>query len=304
MAATRPCGPHAGTARVHYRDDPVWQNRPPWRRHLYRVIFEHDTPGGKLFDVALIIAILTSVAAVMLESVASVRARHGGMLRTAEWIFTVVFTIEYALRLVSARAAGRYARSFFGLVDVLSVLPSYLSVIVPGGQALAVIRVLRVMRVFRVLKLAQFVGSEQFLIRALRASGYKIIVFLVAVLTTVVVVGSIMYFIEGPESGFTSIPTGVYWAIVTITTVGFGDITPLTPLGQALAAVLMVLGYGIIAVPTGIVSAEMIQAQTRGPDGAPIGRACPACGRGALLSDSRFCRHCGDSLPPVAPAGP
>lgn len=291
-----PYGPPGPGARGYdYRRDDRLLARPRWRRELYRVIFEHDTSAGKLFDIGLIIFILASVAAVMLESVEPIRLRHGTALRTLEWAFTVTFTIEYAARLVSAPAATRYARSFFGLIDVLAILPSYLSVIVPGGQALAVVRILRVLRVFRVLKLAQFVGSERIMLQALRSSAHKIIVFLIAVVTVAVVIGTMMYFIEGAGAGFTNIPLGVYWAIVTVTTVGFGDITPQTPLGQALAAVLMILGYGIIAVPTGIVSAEMIQGQRRGEEEAE-GRRCERCGRGGLLVDSAFCRHCGARL--------
>jgi len=321
---------------VDYRTDPVLATRPRWRRELYRIIFEHDTPGGKLFDIALIAAILASVAAVMLESVRDVTVRVGGTLRAAEWAFTVLFTIEYVLRLASARGARRYARSFFGVIDLLAILPTYLSVLVPGGQALAVVRVLRVLRVFRVLKLARFVGSEQLMLRALRASAYKIAVFLVGVLSVVVVVGALMYFIEGPRNGFTSIPIAVYWAIVTVTTVGFGDITPLTTIGRLLASMLMILGYGIIAVPTGIVTAEVMVSRapsgpastpaatpggaTRGqPAGEPESaaaayaaldprprrgveaiddRACAGCGLSRHLSDARHCRRCGSALPP------
>lgn len=304
---------------VDYRSDPVLTARPRWRRELYRVIFEHDTPAGRLFDIVLIAAILASVAAVMLESVREVSQRYGGGLRAAEWVFTALFTIEYGLRLASARGARRYASSFFGVVDLLAIVPTYLSILVPGGQALAVIRVLRVLRVFRVLKLAQFIGSERLMLRALRASAYKIAVFLVGVLCVVTVVGSLMYFLEGAESGFTSIPIGVYWAIVTVTTVGFGDITPLTTAGQLLAAVLMILGYGIIAVPTGIVTAEMMtsrptglvpesagpaaveggRAAAPGDEGAIGVRPCAECGLGHHLSDARHCRRCGAPLPPV-----
>jgi len=288
---TTPYGPEGSL--YDYRSDPRLLARSRWRRELYRIIFEHDTPAGKFFDIALIVLILASVAAVMLESVETVRAQHGGRLRTLEWVFTVVFTIEYATRLASAPASGRYARSFFGVIDLLAILPSYLSVVVPGGQALAVVRILRVLRVFRVLKLAQFVGSERLMLRALRASAYKITVFLIAVVSVAIVIGATMYFIEGSSAGFTSIPVGVYWAIVTVTTVGFGDITPQTAMGQTLAAVLMILGYGIIAVPTGIVSAEMIQGQARQDS---LGRVCGGCGRGGLLDDSAFCRHCGANL--------
>lgn len=311
---------------IDYENHPVFRARPRWRRELHRIIFGHLTPGGKLFDVVLIITILMSVAVVMLESVTSVRARHGPTLRTAEWVITIAFTVEYALRLASAERARRYARSFFGVIDLLAILPTYVSLVVPGGQALAVIRILRVLRVFRVLKLAQFVGGEQLLLRALRASAYKIVVFLVAVLTIVVAVGAMMYVIEGPDSGFTSIPAGVYWAVVTLTTVGFGDITPVTALGQMLAAFLMVLGYGIIAVPTGIVTVEMMDRRGRSvapgvgsaepppaagdsgrsePPDSPAGQTrppsppvrCPHCGADGHPSDARFCRLCAAQLP-------
>ena len=289
-----------------WRTDPVLQSRPRWRRELYRIIFEHDTPAGKTFDIVLIPAILVSVFVVMVESVAEIRARSGATLLAAEWVFTFLFTVEYVLRLASARNARRYATSFFGFIDLLAILPTYLSVLVPGGQGLAVIRILRVLRVFRVLKLAQFVGSEQLMIRALRASAAKIVIFVVAVLSIVVVVGAAMHLLEGPERGFTSIPRSVYWAIVTVTTVGFGTITPQTPVGQLLAAALMIMGYGIIAVPTGIVTAEMT-AQRRGrvstaPDPATIVErlasevGCPECGRVGHDSDAVHCKYCGAFL--------
>lgn len=279
-------------------DDPPQRDsgypaRAAWRDDLYRIIFEHDTPAGKLFDVLLIAAILASVAAVMLESVESVRDRYGHGLRVAEWIFTGLFTIEYGLRLLAAPDAKRYARSFFGLVDLLAILPTYLSLLVPGGQAFAVIRILRVLRVFRILKLAQFVGSEMYLLRALRASAHKIVVFLVTVFSIVVVVGAAMYFVEGPETGFTSIPIGVYWAIVTLTTVGFGDITPQTGIGKAIASMVMILGYGIIAVPTGIVTAEMVSGARRVSSGH---RSCHTCGALEHTDDAQFCRFCGNAL--------
>jgi len=229
-----------------------------WRSKAYEVIFGHDTAAGKAFDVVLIVAILASVVIVMLDSVAALAAHHPAFFR-AEWIFTLLFTAEYVLRLLSVRRPSGYALSFFGIVDLLAVLPSYLSLLVPGGQYLIVIRILRVLRVFRVLKLAQYVGEARTLGLALRASRYKITVFLFTVLTIVVVVGSLMYLIEGPRHGFSSIPRGVYWAIVTLTTVGYGDIAPATPLGQAVAAMVMIMGYGIIAVPTGIVTAELTQ---------------------------------------------
>lgn len=292
---------------IDYENHPVFRTRPKWRCELHRIIFGHLTPGGKLFDLVLIAAILVSVAIVMIESVESVRERHGVALRATEWVFTVLFTLEYVTRLVAAERATRYARSLLGIIDLLAILPTYVSLLVPGGQAFTVIRILRVMRVFRVLKLAQFVGGEQVIIRALRASSYKIVVFLVAVLTTVVIVGSFMYFIEGPEQGFTSIPVGVYWAVVTLTTVGFGDITPHTAAGQILAAMLMILGYAIIAVPTGIVTVEMAAAGQRrvrlAPDEPREARqtgercVCLGCGAEGHDDDAICCKFCGLDLP-------
>jgi voltage-gated potassium channel len=277
--------------------------RPRWRRELYRIIFEHDTPGGRFFDLSLIVVILTSVVVVMLESVETVALQNRDMLRTVEWVFTGVFTVEYFTRLASARSARRYARSFFGLIDLLAILPSFLGLVVTGGQALAVVRVMRVLRVFRVLKLAQFIGSERIMIRALRQSAYKIAVFLFTVLTIVVVIGAAMYVIEGSENGFTSIPRSVYWAIVTVTTVGFGDITPATTIGQLLAAALMIGGYGIIAVPTGIVTAEMMarhQQEVELRMQPMLDLACQGCGAIEHVADAAFCRHCGIELPDAA----
>jgi len=267
---------------------------PGSRRALtYHVIFDSEDGWALVFDVCLILAILASVAAVMLDSVGSFEAQYGPQLRALEWTFTVLFTVEYGLRLWSVREPRAYALSFFGLIDLLAVIPTYLSLLFPGGQALAVIRVLRVMRVFRVLKLAQYVGEASVLGTALRAARYKIAVFLIAVLTVVVVVGSMMYLVEGPAAGFTSIPRGVYWAIVTLTTVGYGDIAPVTPFGQALASVVMIMGYGMIAVPTGIVTAEL----TALPRGRPAAaRDCPSCGHEEVDVDATFCRRCGTAL--------
>jgi voltage-gated potassium channel len=260
------------------------------------VIFGHETAAGKAFDVVLIGAILASVGIVMLDSVAALAAHHPAFLK-AEWIFTLLFTAEYVLRLLSVRRPSGYALSFFGVVDLLAVLPTYLSLLVPGGQYLIVIRILRVLRVFRVLKLAQYVGEARTLGSALRASRYKITVFLFTVLTLVVVVGSFMFLIEGPRHGFTSIPRGVYWAIVTLTTVGYGDIAPVTPIGQAVAAMVMIMGYGIIAVPTGIVTVELAhQAQRK-----PSTSVCSGCGRGDHDGDARFCKACGATLEKVLP---
>ncbi|HSC89785.1 MAG TPA: ion transporter [Polyangiaceae bacterium] len=231
------------------------------RRRLYIVIFEHDTRAGRAFDVALLWAILLSVLSVVLESVESVRSEYGAILRAVEWGFTGLFTIEYLLRLYCAPQRLRYPFSFFGLVDLVALLPSFVSVAMPGAQSLLVIRVFRLLRVFRILKLVHLHGQADTLLRAVRASIPKIVVFMGAVFTIVIIVGSAMYLVEGPSHGFDNIPQGMYWAIVTMTTVGFGDITPETPLGRVLAAVLMLMGYGILAVPTGIVSAEMVRAR-------------------------------------------
>lgn len=265
------------------------------RQRLHRVIFKHDTRAGRAFDIALLAAILLSVLVVLLDSVAAIAERFGPALSVLEWFFTILFTVEYVLRLYSAPNRGRYARSFFGIVDLLSIIPTYLSLIFPPGRFLLTIRVLRVLRVFRILKLVQFLGEADVLGRALRASRHKIGVFLLTVLTIVVIVGSLMYVIEGADTGFTSIPVSIYWAIVTMTTVGYGDIAPKTPLGQALASLLMITGFGIIAVPTGIVTVEIGKA--RGAGETP----CPRCRRTGHDGDAVFCKYCGEGLTP-APA--
>ena len=265
--------------------------RSRWRVRLHEVIFEADTPAGRGFDVGLLIAILVSVVAVMLESVADLRREYGGVLRAVEWIITVAFTVEYALRLVAVDHPWRYARSFFGIVDLLAIAPTYLALVVPEAHSLLVIRSIRLLRVFRILKLGHFLGEAQQLLTALRASRRKITVFLGGIVTSVVIVGTLMYVIEGEEHGFTSIPTSMYWAVVTMTTVGYGDIAPRTPLGQLLAALLMILGYAIIAVPTGIVSVELAHA------GRAISRqACPACGADGHDVDATHCKYCGAHL--------
>jgi voltage-gated potassium channel len=262
------------------------------RERLHEIIFEADTPSGRLFDVALLWAILLSVVTVMLDSVSWISARHGDLLRGLEWFFTALFTVEYLLRMYCVERPARYARSFFGLVDLVSVLPTYLSFFIAGTQSLLVIRALRLLRVFRVLKLAKYLGEAQVLMAALKASRPKIIVFVGTVLTVVVIVGAAMYLIEGEESGFDNIPRAMYWAIVTMTTVGYGDIAPKTVVGQSLAALLMILGYAIIAIPTGIVSAELV----RTPLGAVSTQACPACGAAGHDYDATFCKYCGSNL--------
>lgn len=265
-----------------------------WRARLHEVIFEADTPAGKAFDVTLIVAIITSVLVVVLESVQSVRVAHGPLLRHVEWGFTALFTVEYVLRLLAVARPLHYARSFFGVVDLLAILPTYLDLLLPGGRVLVVVRSLRILRVFRIFKLAEYVGQARVLRDALRASRYKITVFLVTVLSAVLIIGSLLYLVEGPASGFTSIPTSVYWAVVTLTTVGYGDIAPQTPFGQALAAGAMILGYGIIAVPTGIVTVELANAAR-----AQIStQACPVCGAEGHDVDARFCKRCGAPLGP------
>ncbi|MCA9639491.1 MAG: ion transporter, partial [Myxococcales bacterium] len=260
------------------------------REKLYVVIFEHDTRAGKAFDLALLWGVLLSVVVVIAESVDGVREGYGPVLRGVEWFFTVVFSIEYLLRIYSARNRFGYALSFFGLVDFLAVTPTFVALLAPGALSLVVVRVLRLLRVFRVLKLASFHGEGDALLRALRASGPKIVVFLGAVLSIVVIVGSAMYVIEGPKHGFTNIPRSMYWAIVTLTTVGYGDIAPQTATGQVLASTLMILGYAIIAVPTGIVSAEMSRATQQ------EAIQCDACGAAESRADARYCRRCGSTL--------
>jgi len=255
------------------------------------VIFEADTPAGRAFDVALLVAILVSVVVVMLESVVDIRREYGGVLRAVEWTITVLFTVEYVLRLLAVDHPWRYARSFLGLVDFLAVGPFYLTLILPEARSLVVVRAIRLLRVFRILKLAHFVGEAHQLVRALRASRRKITVFLGSVLTTVVIVGTVMYIVEGDENGFTSIPMSMYWAVVTMTTVGYGDIAPKTPLGRLLAAALMILGYGILAVPTGIVSVELAKTSH-----AVSGQACPGCGAEGHDVDASHCKYCGASL--------
>jgi voltage-gated potassium channel len=262
------------------------------RARLHEIIFEADTPEGRLFDLVLLVAIISSVAVVLLGSVASVRARVGPTLRAAEWGFTFLFTLEYILRLATVGRPLRYARSVYGMIDLLAILPSYISLLVPGAQSLLVVRLLRLLRVFRIFKLAEYLHESRTLAQALRASGRKIFVFLLTVMTIVVVVGALMYVIEGEEHGFTNIPLSIYWAVVTLTTVGYGDLAPATTAGRALAAVLMLTGYGIIAVPTGIVTAELTRVGSRQVST----QACPACGAEGHEQDAVFCRRCGTKL--------
>ncbi len=268
-----------------------------WRSRLHEVIFEADTPVGKAFDILLLWAILLSVLAVMLESVPTIGQPYQRILRLIEWGFTILFTLEYLLRLLTVRVPWRYALSFYGLVDLLAIIPTYLSLMLAGTHYFLVIRILRLLRVFRVFKLVRYTSEAQILLTALRASRPKITVFLGAVLSMVVVIGSLMYMIEGEENGFSSIPKGIYWAIVTLTTVGYGDITPQTAFGQFLSAIVMIIGYGIIAVPTGIVSAELAQAMREQPNTMQnFTRCCESCGGEGHDPDAIFCKFCAAPL--------
>ncbi|MGD8782467.1 MAG: ion transporter [Ignavibacteria bacterium] len=260
------------------------------RHKLHTIIFEADTPTGKLFDVVLIVTILLSVLVVMLDSIAELKLQYGNLFFTLEWVFTILFSIEYLLRLYSVSKPIKYAASFYGVIDLLAVLPTYFSLILPGSQYLLVIRILRVLRIFRVLKFVQFVAEAQLLGKALRASRKKITVFLFTVFTLVIIFGSLMYLIEGEENGFKNILHSIYWAIVTLTTVGYGDISPQTPLGRTLASVIMILGYGIIAVPTGIVTAELAVVKREST------QACPSCSREGHDEDAEYCKYCGEKL--------
>jgi len=265
-----------------------------WRLRLYTVIFEADTRAGRLFDQGLVLLILCSIAAVMAGSVQAIAVTYGRAFAILEWLFTIAFTLEYVARLACVRHPWRYARSFYGVIDLLALLPTYLALLVPEVHALIDVRVLRLLRVFRIFKLTAYLVEFQSLGRALAASRRKILVFLSAVLMIVLIMGTLMYVVEGPANGFTSIPTSVYWAITTMTTVGFGDITPKTDLGRLIASVMMLLGWGTLAVPTGIVTAEMT-ARRMGP--APTTRTCQECLSEGHLPEAVFCQHCGARLP-------
>ncbi|MCP5481953.1 MAG: ion transporter [Spirochaetales bacterium] len=269
---------------------------PGWRARLHEIIFEADTTAGKLFDVLLLWAIIASVVLMMLETVADIQLHYKRWIQIGEWAFTILFTIEYILRLATVRSPWRYARSFFGIVDLLAVLPAYLSLYFTGSYYLTVVRVLRLLRAFRIFKLARYLGAAEVLLLAMRAARPKIIVFLGAVSTIIVIVGTIMYIVEGPANGFTSIPVGIYYAVVTLTTVGYGDITPQTAIGKAIASMVMLLGYGIIAVPTGIVTAEIAVAMR--DHGQVSTQACPDCGQEGHAGDAKHCKHCGALLHP------
>ncbi len=265
-----------------------------YKKPLRVIIFGSHTPAGRNFDLILLVVILLSIALVMLESVAEVSNRYHDLIFIAEWIITGLFTIEYLLRIWITERPKTYILSFYGLIDFFAILPTYLELAFTGATAFGVLRAVRLLRVFRVLKLVQYIGEAKVLLYSIKSSLNKITVFLSYVIITATLIGTVMYMIEGPESGFTSIPRSIYWAVVTLTTVGYGDISPQTPLGQFLAMLLMVIGYGVIAVPTGLVTADLVKSG-RKPFEEKDNRACNNCNNSVLL-DAQFCHHCGAKL--------
>lgn len=270
-------------------------NKSNWRTKLHKIIYEAETPAGKLFDVLLLIAIIASILFVMLESVSSIDEKYHDFLDAAEWVITILFSFEYIARIVSVKRPSKYIFSFYGIIDLLSTIPKYLSFFFVGSQSLIALRALRLLRVFRILKLTRYIGESTNFIRALKVSRAKIAVFISFVLILCIILGTIMYLVESEEgSGFTSIPRSVYWAIVTLTTVGYGDIAPATPLGQFIASIIMILGYGIIAIPTGIVTAEMTRQEKIN---LPVNtHSCSNCATANHRDDAEFCHHCGHKL--------
>ncbi len=265
-----------------------------WRASLHEIIYEADSKKGRIFDLIIIVAIVASIILVMLESVKSLDERFHDFFDISEWIITILFTIEYIARIISVKKPSRYIFSFYGIIDLLSTIPKYLSLVIGGAHALVALRGLRLLRIFRILKLVRFVGATDNLGRALVASRYKIFVFISSVVVICVIIGTLMYLIEGDESGFTNIPISIYWTIVTLTTVGYGDIAPQSPFGQFLASLVMILGYGIIAIPTGIVSVEMAKGK-----GAHIDmntQSCSNCAAGVHRDDASYCYRCGEAL--------
>ncbi|WP_373887949.1 ion transporter [Massilia sp. WF1] len=279
---------------------------PGLRRRMFDIIFEADTPAGRRFDIALVFAILLSILVVVLDSVPGLHKEYGKALDTAEWVFTGLFTLEYLARIVCVQRPWRYAGGFYGVIDLLAVLPSYFSLMVPGTELLLDIRILRLLRVFRIFKLTLYIEEYTRLGEALSASRRKIMVFLSVVLMAILILGTIMYVVEGPKNGYTSIPVAMYWATVTMTTVGYGDITPHTYLGKAIASFMMLLGWGILAVPTGIVTAEIAANRNERRRGAARSRAerrCGACGSTGHEAGARFCKDCGAALGAPEPRG-
>lgn len=292
--------PRRATGAFVPPDERFGRPAPGWRARLFRVVFEADTRAGQCFDQVLIVLILLSLAVVVADSVDPLRQRWGALFDGLEWTFTLLFTLEYLLRLLCVTRPARYARSFYGVVDLLAILPTYLALFFPGLHALIDVRILRLLRVFRIFKLTTFMREYQAMGGALLASWRKILVFLSVVLMIVVVMGTVMYVVEGPGNGFVNIPTAIYWAITTMTTVGFGDITPKTDLGRLISSAMMLLGWGTLAVPTGIVTAEMTL--QRRDEAAAAGardpqRQCQVCGEGRHLGQAAYCHHCGAALP-------
>lgn len=265
------------------------------QQKLHEIILESETPAGQLFDIALIVSIVLSIAVVMLESVASIRKDYSTILFLADWFFTIGFTVEYALRVYSSSKRISYATSFFGTIDLLSFVPGYLGLMVPGSQYLVAIRALRVLRIFRVLKLTHYLKEAEILFTAFKSSRRKIFVFIFTVMTLVVFIGAVIYIIEGEENGFTSIPQSIYWAVVTLTTVGYGDISPQTSMGQAFSMIIMLLGYGIIAIPTGVFTVEMANEMGK----ATSNRVCQNCYKEGHDSNAYYCKACGQALSKV-----
>ncbi len=263
------------------------------KQSIHEIIFEADTPMGKLFDIVLLVAIILSVVIVILDSVAPLNEKYGLFFLSVEWVLTILFTVEYVLRIYSVKKPSKYIFSFYGIIDFLAILPTYLSLFVVGSHFLMIIRILRLMRVFRVLKLARYVNAAKSLRVAFNNSKAKIVVFLEFVIALVVIMGSIMYLVEGPENGFTNIPVSIYWAIVTVTTVGYGDIAPHTVFGQALASLLMIVGYAIIAVPTGIISGEIIMGSNKKKQSTQV---CQNCLFEDHDFDAKYCKKCGEEL--------
>jgi voltage-gated potassium channel len=269
------------------------QTEKDWRFRLHEIIYESNTRAGKAFDVGLLIAIFTSIIVVMLDSVESIHQRYGNLFNNLEWGYSILFTIEYILRLISIKRPIRYVVSPLGVIDLLALIPSYLSIFFVGAQSLLVFRALRLLRVFRIFKLSRFLTEIDFLTIAIKGSLRKISIFLLTVITLTIILGSIMYLVEKRENGFSNIPESIYWAVVTITTVGYGDISPVTPVGKLVASVVMLIGYAIIAVPTGILTHDLAMAARQKKE---LQEACPACGREGHDSDATFCKFCGSTL--------
>jgi voltage-gated potassium channel len=266
------------------------------RQKLYQIIFEADTPAGKRFDIALLVIIVISIALVMIESIPSVKKIYGNELLTAEWLITIVFTIEYLLRIFSSPKPAKYIFSFLGIIDLLAILPTFFSLIAPDAQALVVIRAIRLLRIYRILKLYHFIRASNLLVLALKRSARKISIFMMFIVILVVLLGSIMYLVEGAQNGFFSIPLSIYWAVITLTTVGYGDIVPLTALGKFIASFIMLLGYSILAIPTGIVTVEMSRTFNEATDKS---KSCPRCGEPNHAPEAKYCRICGEKLSQV-----